>query len=83
MIMIIDETFDFSHNLPWKRNHDPSSSERNIYNLFHQTTVKETPSFDRFRGVFTGEELTVHYFFFKTFAIYKYNNYFCNQITVL
>ena len=35
MIMIIDETFDFSHNLPWKRNYDPSSSERNIYNLFH------------------------------------------------
>lgn len=35
MIMIIDETFDFSHNLPWKRNHVPSSSERNIYNLFH------------------------------------------------
>ena len=31
----------------------------------HQTTVKETPSFDRFRGVFTGEELTVHYFFFN------------------
>lgn len=36
MIMIIDEIFDFSHKLPWKRNHDPSSSERSIiYNLFN------------------------------------------------
>ena len=33
--------------------------------FFNITTVKETPSFDRFRGVFTGEELTVHINFRK------------------
>ena len=31
-----DEVFDPSHNLPWKRNNNPSVSERSIvYNLFN------------------------------------------------
>ena len=31
-----DEIFDPSHNLPWKRNNNPSVSERSIvYNLFN------------------------------------------------
>ena len=31
-----DETFDPSHNLPWKRNNNPSVSERSIvYSLFN------------------------------------------------
>lgn len=31
-----DEIFDLSHNLPWKRNDNPSVSERSIvYNLFN------------------------------------------------
>lgn len=31
-----DEIFDPSHNLPWKRNNNPSMSERSIvYNLFN------------------------------------------------
>ena len=31
-----DEIFDHSHNLPWKRNNNPSVSERSIvYNLFN------------------------------------------------